>query len=269
VDLRSHLADYGIRHFDDGSYRTWRDRVLGEARMAELEALRRPLLESRARPSDLARYWDYIAQPEVSSAVLSGRADAIWAAGEFVSRQLISLVPPHGAILDIGCNAGYLTTYYAAALPQAQVTGCDLSPACIERAVAEASQRKLEHASFRCADWLQGLAREQFDAVVATQVLGFVHADEAALSRLASLVSGGGRLICVESFGSPEEAESFIARLASLRLGLEKLETLRFSDAGVPGECPGMVLARTPRPSRLQKVSPNGVPATLFSAPPG
>lgn len=107
-------------------------------------------------------------------------------------------------ILDLGCGPGRLLKHLGDALPDARLTGIDLSP----HMVARARQRAGDRAAIRHANGerLPDPAAS-YDAVVAAHVLGHVPVDAQAtlLDEIRRVLRPGGVLIAVEHrwHGSP------------------------------------------------------------------
>jgi 2-polyprenyl-3-methyl-5-hydroxy-6-metoxy-1,4-benzoquinol methylase len=75
-------------------------------------------------------FYEFIADPQIAGVVHSMKADAIRVCGQFVAERLTG-----PRVLDVGCNIGYLSTWYARVHPAIQVTGVDISSAsiCVRR----------------------------------------------------------------------------------------------------------------------------------------
>lgn len=103
------------------------------------------------------------------------------------------------ALLDVGCGTGSLLFRLADALPSAELTGIDVSPANIRSARAQqAGHPAAARMRFETADYLEYAPRPAaFDAIVTDGVLHLIPGDTASLVRkLASEVAPGGVLVC-------------------------------------------------------------------------
>jgi 2-polyprenyl-3-methyl-5-hydroxy-6-metoxy-1,4-benzoquinol methylase len=125
--------------------------------------------------------FDEIAQLAESGASGRDRYDAF----------LLSLIPAEAArVLDVGCGLGRLT--WAIATGGRSVVGVDLSPAMVDRARGAGA---LDRASFRVGNFLElDFGSQSFDCIVSAAALHHMDHD-AALARMVSLLSPGGRLI--------------------------------------------------------------------------
>jgi SAM-dependent methyltransferase len=103
-------------------------------------------------------------------------------------------VPEGGSVLDLGCGTGEL----AGALAEVgrRVTGCDISPEMLQRALSAGLSRTI--------DWVQlepgwqelPFMPETFDAVVASSVLEYVDDPVAILRECRRTLRPGGVVIC-------------------------------------------------------------------------
>jgi SAM-dependent methyltransferase len=96
-------------------------------------------------------------------------------------------------ILDIGCGAGTTSFSLAARLPDATITGIDLSPAL----TAAASARSPASSSYRFeqADATYWSTETDFDLLVSRHGVMFFDDPVAAFAHLRSLAKEGGRLV--------------------------------------------------------------------------
>jgi SAM-dependent methyltransferase len=102
-------------------------------------------------------------------------------------------------LLDMGCGTGSLLLRLADALPSAELTGIDVSPANIRAARAQqAAHPAAARLQFETADYLTyAAAPASFDAIVTDGVLHLIAGDTMVLLRkLAREVTPGGVLVC-------------------------------------------------------------------------
>jgi SAM-dependent methyltransferase len=138
---------------------------------------------------------------------------------------LLSLVPPHTRdVLDVGCGMGRLTARIART--GARVTGIDLSPAMIERAV---SMNGADNIRYVCGDVLAAdLPLAVFDCVISAAT--FHHMPpEIALNRMTQLLRPGGRLI-IHDIMIPASITDYV----KLFIGLSHEAVRRFLRTGWP-----------------------------------
>lgn len=99
-------------------------------------------------------------------------------------------------VLEVGCGHGYATRMIAARTWYAEVHGCDISPAAIERAEAFDSRCR-----FYVADIRRVTPPDTYDAVIWNQILWYI-LDElgAALENSARALVPGGYLIVSQAY---------------------------------------------------------------------
>jgi len=131
-------------------------------------------------------------------------------------------------LLDVGCGTGSLAFRLADALPAAELTGIDVSPANIRAAEAQrATHQAAARLRFEAADYLTWTAPEPFDAVVTDGVLHLIPGDTTRLLRkLADEVAPGGVLVC----GMPYEC-AYNSAFSVVRRGLRAVRSTWLDDA--------------------------------------
>jgi SAM-dependent methyltransferase len=134
-----------------------------------------------------------------------------------------------GSILDLGCGTGELARDLAAA--GLRVTGADISPQMLGRAVTADQDGAVEWVQLDPGWRALPFASRAFDAVVASSVLEYVDEPAAVLSECARVLRpGGALLVTVPDIRHPvrwaEWAASLTARLPPARAGLGALPRL-------------------------------------------
>jgi ubiquinone/menaquinone biosynthesis C-methylase UbiE len=113
-----------------------------------------------------------------------------------VAARLVELaaLPPGARVLDAGCGTGAVLLPAAAAVgPAGQVTGIDLAEGMLSRAAAEASRRGLSWVSVQQADaGAPPFPAGSFDAVLASNLLGFLPEPPQAARHYLDLLEDGG-----------------------------------------------------------------------------
>lgn len=122
-------------------------------------------------------------------------------------------------LLDLGCGTGSLVFRLIESLPQAQVTGIDVSAANIRAAEAERPREgdEAHRAHFVRADYLE-YATTPVDAIVSDGVLHLIGGDTLALfQKLAhDLVPGGRLIVCMPYDCAYNYAFAMVRRLLRL-----------------------------------------------------
>jgi SAM-dependent methyltransferase len=128
------------------------------------------------------------------------RYDGRWAA---VAESLIELyqLPPDARILDVGCGKAFLLYELKKLLPQAEVTGFDISPYAIEHAKPEIQEHLFSH---RAQDPYP-FGDKSFDLVISLTTLHNLHIFElkGALQEIERV--GKNAYVMVESYRNDQE----------------------------------------------------------------
>jgi SAM-dependent methyltransferase len=131
-------------------------------------------------------------------------------------RDIVIDRAPHGRlirILDVGCGTGTLAFRLASALPQASVTGVDVSPANIRAAAARQQVEAVgSRVGFEQADYLQ-YATAPVDVIVTDTVLHFIPGRREVLwKKLSGDLRGGGVLVCCMAYACAHNRMLRLAR---------------------------------------------------------
>ncbi len=232
VSLPNHLLAFGISG-QAGSH----CQMPEPRQLKRLEQLSRPLNKGRPRKADVVAFYEFLASPRLASWGHSNKADAIRVTGEFVLEALEG-----ERILDIGCNMGYLTSWYARQKPAAQVLGIDLSPSCIDSAKRQAAKLGIANLKFAVADGSRFIPEQLFDCIVDTQGLIDTQTDTATMARILSWLKPDGKLVCVPALGTLAQFSTFLDMLSPLPCQIMTFNWLTFSSGAARGAYPAMVI---------------------------
>ena len=131
-------------------------------------------------------------------------------AGEYISKQLAGRMN----ILDVGCDAGYLTTWYAHLDPQGTVLGIDSSKQAITLARRFADKFGITNVDFRNQDVTKNDLGGPYDAIVELFVLNGDLDLPAIFQALRSALTTGGVFIFVERLRNQECVDQFVESLS-------------------------------------------------------
>ncbi|MEK7759961.1 MAG: class I SAM-dependent methyltransferase [Nitrospirota bacterium] len=254
--LEAHLAWWGLKQFtSDEAYFQWQRETLSPAEIAAL--LRNVEQKRRGSSADEVSFYDATAGSNILPVLHSQQYDYYLAIGPRVSAH-IGKARSIQSVLDVGCGAGILTTFYAREHPDRRFVGIDRSSASIARATEQAKALGLNNVQFECLD-LEHMTPTHFsDLVLATHVLVQAEQDpgvpscswntferagerepqadferrtgiDARLDRLNALLSAQGRMILFEKTRQLARRVPLQRALAARGLGLiERPELIRY-----------------------------------------
>lgn len=166
--LYDHLAQWGLRRWVTArEYLAWQQRLVSPEtleRFAEQTERRRS-----GKPCDDIAFYDLSAQPGLFPVLHSQRYDYYQTVGPAIAFR----IGDASSILDFGCGAGILTTFYARLFSDRHFVGIDRSEASIAAARRKADALGLSNVRFECLD--VGADRhgpsEAYDLILSTHAL--------------------------------------------------------------------------------------------------
>jgi|TARA_R110001583_G_scaffold57863_1_gene172874 SAM-dependent methyltransferase len=111
-------------------------------------------------------------------------------------RQLKTLAPC--SILEIGCGLGYTTKILQDSLPNAEVTGMDISDVAITKASKRFPQLKFLHGDIR---FLEGSCATRYDVVILNQLLWYILKElPRSFKNCEPLLTSRGKVVISQAF---------------------------------------------------------------------
>jgi hypothetical protein len=169
LDIDQFLRHEGIKPFSDPrSYWSWATRILGQKMGRQLA----DSMEERAKGEikNAQAFYDLVALPQVAPVAASFEYELLVKISSWVLNQL----PYRGTIIELGCQSGLLTRFYAQTRPDLSFIGIDRSEMAIQAAQKKAQDQKIKNLSFITADLLQEdwPEIEKADCVISGRVIG-------------------------------------------------------------------------------------------------
>ena len=150
-------------------------------------------------------------------------------------------------LLDLGCNIGHLTTWYAACGAVRTVTGIDFVPQCIASARALAIPAGAAD-KFVDGDITQALPAGSFDAITDTHTISTLPDAAATLALVRSALQPAGIFVSVLAHATAASTAQFAHALAAAGLHVHKLEFVFGTDLGQTAAHP-LLLAAIAQPA--------------------
>lgn len=216
--LAEHLLAYGIRSFSElYSFEAWAAEQLGARWKQRLDHAYGDLTEVTARArerGDIGRLFDSSAHAKIARVSLSYSYAALYNIGDATT----SLIRGRARILDVGCNIGHLTTWYARVAPGRTVTGVDISGACVTSARLVAGKLGVRNVEFRAGDIEQCELEGPYDAIVESLCFNYLRDLEGTLRRLVDRLEPQGVLISSRWLLGAKNEQDYNGLLAQLGL---------------------------------------------------
>jgi 2-polyprenyl-3-methyl-5-hydroxy-6-metoxy-1,4-benzoquinol methylase len=192
MNLQAHLYDYDIHCFPDRhGFERWAKEQLGHRWRQRLDEAHADLRARNPSREAVRKTFDSTAHTSISRVNLS----RLYAAELGVGDAITKLITGRKRVLDLGCNIGHLTTWYARIDPARHVTGIDFSLACVVAARQKALKMGLTNVEFEVKDIEACELSGTYDAIVETLCLKYVKDIEKVLRHLASLLEPQGILV--------------------------------------------------------------------------
>jgi 2-polyprenyl-3-methyl-5-hydroxy-6-metoxy-1,4-benzoquinol methylase len=221
-----HLKKYGIKRYR--SEKVLRKRFKRSLSAAEQDHWQLLVKKAYSSPNPVISrsISDFMATPRIAGAIISIYADIIQKGGERVTQ----LIQGRTNVLDVGCGLGYLTAWYALNDPNRQVLGVDFSENMVIEAQNKAQLLGIENVQFECLDISQNTPTGTFDAIVATQCLGYLEDPFQVVCALSSCLVRGGLLVSVAPL---QHCTNMSYRFEGASLDVRPTEYLDTNDLGV------------------------------------
>ena len=126
-------------------------------------------------------------------------------------------------ILDLGCNAGYLSSFYSKLFSMSKVIGYDKSDNSIKLAKNIYNKNVFKNLSFTCK--FSTIKNKKFDYIIDTQCLSSLNSKELDKTTLEifDLLKNSGKLVTVSSLGNEIATHNFINIFAKNNLYVESM----------------------------------------------
>jgi 2-polyprenyl-3-methyl-5-hydroxy-6-metoxy-1,4-benzoquinol methylase len=238
--LSEHLETFGIKHFDDESYWDWGGQklsaALSEKEFKHFEKLRKPM-QGNPKSADRLAFYDFIAKRDVAAVVHSTKADAICKSGEAINRK----IGESKKILDIGCNSGYLTSWYAAQHPTSSVLGVDISFESVNTANRFFIDLNLGNVNAKHGTPEVVCSRQKFDCIVDSQSVYESFNRTKILKWIVQSLEDDGMFITVPQTVNHKVFEQYVKELEFCNLEVVDFESVLFNDLGTIAAYPLLV----------------------------
>jgi tRNA G46 methylase TrmB len=164
--LHAHLAHWGLRSFSsDADYFAWQRAMLSAEDLNQLAELAER--KRRGDQQDETAFYDLTAVSRILPVLYSQRYEYFLEVGV----RVLSRIGVANRVLDFGCGAGILTTFYARHCPDTQFVGIDRSPGSIAAAQSKAAELGLRNVRFECRDMEVEALDGSYECIISTHAM--------------------------------------------------------------------------------------------------
>lgn len=264
MTIDEHLAAYGLREFDDArAHRRWMRHRIGPETSDTIDQNADAFSDHHILEAQ-ERLYGILARPGVFGPASSSRFGAMRAS----AGEVLPYLPVTGAMLDLGCGPGHLTSWYARQSPSATITGCDREPAFIAMATSDATRLGIGNLTYVVADVTKGIPVGPFELVVSSQSVADADAESVvaqygggdsphddppgpddgprarALRMIARALGKDGTYLAIEPLPTADDMRRFVSEATGAGLILSFLGFTPFDVFGQPHAYPVAVFRR-------------------------
>ena len=210
--LKKHLVNFGLKFFDNfNQYDLWKENYFKKSNIPidtkkkYLMFLEKNLMNRSYSLSD--EFYDLIAKYEKLMIIThSMKSNEILNSGLSVINEL----KENSNILDIGCNLGYLTSFYAKIFPSSNFLGFDKSKNSILKALKIYNPEQYNNLILSHDN--NSLSKYKFNFITDTQCFCTLKKKElfALLDILKKLLHSNARIISISNLRNEEDANVFL-----------------------------------------------------------
>jgi len=225
IQLKKHLKRFGLVFFDyKYDYDVWANEKLNNSKINKDE---KEKYLSYLRMNNLKRnyyldvsFYNLVAKHIDLSIILhSMKSKDILVSGYSACESLLDQTD----MLDLGCNAGYLSSFYSKLFSMSKVIGYDKSDSSIKLAKKIYNKNVFKNLSFTCK--FSTIKNKKFDYIIDTQCLSALNAKELDKTtfEIFNLLKNSGKLVSVAGLGNESESHNFINIFAKNNLYVESI----------------------------------------------
>ena len=225
IALKKHLSDFGLIVFDNKyDYDKWS---------------KEKIINSHITKSDKDKYLNYIKINNLKNInyldlnfynliakyldlcviLHSMKSEDILISGFSASKSLLD----ETNILDLGCNVGYLSSFYSKLFLKSKVTGFDTSYSAIK--IAKKKYRGATYKNLSFTSYYKSIKNNNYDFIVDTQCLCSLNPKELRkiTTNIFQLLKYSGKLVSISSLSNEQEAHNFINNFNNNNLYVESM----------------------------------------------
>ena len=223
--LKKHLNDFGLIFFNNEyDYNNWAQEKIINSNISKYDKnkylyyistnnTKKPYCLNIAFYNLVSKYLD------LSVVLHSMKAEDILVSGSSVSKHLSD----SSDILDLGCNVGYLSSFYSKLFKNSKVTGFDASQNSIR--LAKKIYNKDIYKNLYFSSNYTFIKEKKFDYILDTQCLCSLSRNELSkiTIKISKILKTSGKIISISSLSNESKAHNFINNFSKNNLYVESI----------------------------------------------
>ena len=226
--FKKHLLDFGLRYFSESSkYNSWVRTKYLESKISREKKIKFQKYLSKHQKSTKYKlgieFYDLIAENiDLLYLTHSMKFTDILESGFNILRGIEN----NKIVLDIGCNAGYQTSFYAIHKKYNNFIGIDISKKSID--LAKKKYRSQEFPNLRFVYKYNDLKKIKFDIITDSQCLCTLNNQNLnkILNYILPLLKNDGNIISVSNLPTESITENFLNKLKKKNLFIKKIKPI-------------------------------------------
>jgi SAM-dependent methyltransferase len=214
--VKSHLEEFGLEFFDsEFAYFSWANRLFEENQKKlgkDISKYLKIFDKHSADPTNerIANlFYDHAASNNFFIKILHSIKSHNIAQSCIGVIQELNEKNKKNKILDLGCNVGYLTSFYAKYFPNSSITGIDTN----KKSILKAKQLNQSYENLEFFNNYDDLNNEKFDFIADTQCLSTLHDIDTineTIKKVRNLTKDKGKLVSISNIVSKDHHNELI-----------------------------------------------------------
>ena len=211
--VKSHLEEFGLEFFNNGSeYFAWANELFEENTKEldkDIDKYIKLFDKHADDPSNDRKqklFYDHAASHNFFIKILHSIKSVV------IAQSCIGVIEEiidNSEILDLGCNVGYLTSFYAKYYPNSSITGIDIN----KKSILKAKQLNQSYKNLEFFNNYKDVNNKKFDFVIDTQCLSTLHdlnIISETLKQVKNLTKDKGKIISIANLISKDHYDELI-----------------------------------------------------------
>ena len=251
ISIEKHLNQYGLFKFNSfDEIEEYAYLNFSEPSEEELELLNnRELANPSSSFLDNLKFYNGVGSSDVlRSIILSEKF------GSYVecSKIILNTLKNPKKILDVGCNIGYLTTWFAKFFVDGLITGIDNSIESINYAIKMKNKMQVDNVYFQVMDINNmKFSIKSFDTILDTQSIYYSDKRGRVFNLIQKIITDDGMLITVPGIGELDKIELYLNDIRRSGFIIKSVDFVKVENLGDISHYPFIVADLNSKPTNL------------------